>query len=220
MTWMIAAVIGSGVVGAVASGVAGHQQANAANNATNANVSMFNTVNEQQKPWREAGMTALNQIGSQSDYFNHQFNRDDLNANLSPNYDFMKEQGQGAVANMSNAMGGLGGNSLTAISKWTQDYAQNAYQQAFNNYSTQRNDIFSRLASIAGLGQAAGSNSATGASTFGANIAGSMMGAGNANAAGVMGIGNSLGSIGSNMMGWTTLNRLLGNGGGLPGGAT
>lgn len=208
------AILGSAVIGAGSSLIAGRQQANAANNATNAQLGMFNTINEQQKPWREAGQTALGQIGAQSDYFNHQFNREDLNANLAPNFDFMREQGSGAVANMSNAMGGLGGNSLTAISKWNNDYAQNAYQQAFTNYNSQRGDIFNRLASIAGLGQAAGSNSATGASAFGGNIANSMMGAGNAQAAGTMGVGNSLGAIGTNLMGWTALNRLLGNGGG------
>lgn len=216
-----AALIGSAVVGGVASSAAGRTQAAAAGRATDSQERMFNTVNEQQRPWREAGERSLGDIMSQfgpEGYFNHQFDANDLNDHLAPNYEFMREQGSSAVANHANAMGGLGGNSLTAISKWNNDYAQNAYQQAFQNYNAQRGDIFNRLASIAGLGQTAGSNATTGASTFAGNIANSQIGAGNATAAGYVGTGNAITGAANNYMGWNYLNRISGGSGNVGGG--
>lgn len=224
-----AAIIGSAVVGGVASAAsssaAAHAQAGAANNATGAQLSMFNTLNEQQKPFREAGYSSLGSImggfglgptsgGVDSGFFSHQFNANDLNANLAPNYAFSLKQGQGAVENFNNAASGLSGNTFKAMEDYTQNYAQNAYQQAFQNYSSNQTNIFNRLASIAGLGQTAGSNSATGASTFGGNIANSTMAAGNATAAGYMGVGNAV-SGGANSIGqYYMLQSLLNNNGG------
>src|SRR6185369_2172550 len=125
-------------------------------------------------------------------YYSHQFGPEDLKTNLAPNYEFMRKQGSDAATNLANAAGGIGGNTIQAISKWNQDYAQNAYQQAFQNYNSQRTDIFNRLASISGLGQTAGSAAATGAPQFAAGIAGTITGAGNANAAGLVGAGNAI----------------------------
>lgn len=217
MSFVAAAV---GVVGAVGGAYiasrgaqnAANTQAAAANRATDTQLQMFNTQNEQQAPYRQAGYTALGQIGAQSGdggYFNHQFTADDLNTNLAPNFEFMRDIGSKGVSNMANAMGGLGGNSLAEISKWNTGFAQNAYQQAFQNYQDQRTSIFNRLASIAGLGQTAASNSATGASTFAGNIAGSQMGAGNALAAGTVGSANAISGGINNAMGWYQLNNLL-----------
>lgn len=217
MTWIAVAVVGgsliSGAISAHSASSAAQTQADAANKATDTQLQMFNTQNAQQAPYRQAGYTALGQIGAQSSdpnsYFNHQFSADDLNTNLAPNFDFMRSIGSGAVSNMANAMGGLGGNSLAEISKWNTGFAQNAYQQAFQNYQDQRTGIFNRLASIAGLGQTAASNSSTGASTFANGIAGSQMGAGNALAAGQVGVGNAISGGINNAMGWYQLNNLL-----------
>lgn len=208
MSWMAAAVIGSAVVGAGTSLAAGRTQANAANRATDTQLQMYNQTREDQKPYREAGVSALGDIGSRWDYFNHEFGPEDLKANLAPNYEFMRKQGSDAATNMANAAGGIGGNSLQAISKWNQDYAQNAYQQAFQNYNAQRTDIFNRLSSIAGTGQTAGTAAATGAPTFAGNIANTVTGAGNAQAAGLVGAGNAATGAANNFVGWQYLNRL------------
>ena len=220
MSWLGSAVIGSAVIGAGSSLIAGRQQQNAANRATDTQLQMFNQTREDQAPYREAGVTALGDIASRSDFFNHQFSPEDLKTNLAPNYEFMRKQGEGGIANMANAMGGLGGNSLTAISKWNNDYAQNAYQQAFQNYSSQRTDIFNRLASIAGIGQTASSAGATGAPSFAGGIANTITGAGNAGAAGTVGAANAVTGAANNFVGWNYLNRLTGGSGSLPGGPT
>lgn len=224
MSWIAAAIAGGSIIGGAisANGAArgANAQVSAANRATDTQLSMFNTLNDQQKPYRDAGETSLGdlmrRLGLSGDpasggfgSLGHAFGPDDLKANLAPNYDFMLKQGQGAVNAQANAMGGLGGNSLKAINDYTQNYASNAYQQAYENYNTNQTNIYNRLASIAGLGQTAGSNSATGASGFASGIAGSQMGAGNAAAAGIVGGANAVGSSINNGVNGLLLSQFL-----------
>jgi hypothetical protein len=112
-------------------------------------------------------------------YLTHQFNAADLQAGLAPNYDFMLQQGQQANQRAANVGGGaLGGNALAGLNQYTQNYAGNAYQNAFNNYQSQRQNIYSDLAGIAGIGQtantgagAAGTNYGQGITTLNTNLA-------------------------------------------------
>ena len=228
MSWIGVAVIGgslvSGLLGSHAATNAANTQAGAANNATATQLQMFNTQNQQQAPWRQAGQNALGAIsggfglgpssgGVDSGYFNHQFNASDLNANLAPNYAFMLNQGQEANINYMNRFGG-GGNVAQGLNTFSQNYAQNAYQQAFANYTSNQTNIYTRLASIAGLGQTAGSNQTTGASQFASGIAGTTVGAGNALAAGQVGSANAISGSLNNAMGWYSLSNMLANSGG------
>lgn len=108
------------------------------------------------QPYQQAGQVGLNLLGQNQDYLTHQFNAADLAAGLAPNYNFMLQQGQMANQRAANVGGGaLGGNALQGLQKFTQDYAGNAYQNAFNNYQTQRQNIFNTLSNIANMGQTA-----------------------------------------------------------------
>jgi hypothetical protein len=175
-------------------------QADAAAKALAQQQANFNTINAQQAPYRAAGYGALNKLANlgsgqtrqydengnpigattgASDYLTHQFNAQDLKAGLAPNYDFMLQQGQMANQRAANAAGGgLSGNALQGLQKYTQDYAGNAYQNAFNNYQTQRQNIYNTLAGIAGIGQ----TGQTAANTAGTNLA---------NAASQLGVGSA-----------------------------
>ena len=109
--------------------------------------------------------------GTGSGYLQHQFDASDLAKGLAPNYDFMLQQGQMANQRAANmAGGGFGGNALQGLNRYTQDYAGNAYQQAFNNYQTQRQNIFGDLTKLADVGQGA-ANQLTGATgNYGTNL--------------------------------------------------
>src|SRR6185369_865788 len=123
----------------------------------------------------------------------HPFNADDLRTNLAPNYDFMLQQGQGATNALANKAGGLiSGNALRGINDYTQNYAGNAYQQAFSNYTANQTNIFNRLATIAGFGQAANQVTAPTGVQAGANIGNAYMGAGQAAAPGIVGGANAI----------------------------
>ena len=162
------------LLGANASNKAAQIQANAANNASQLTANMFNIQNQQQQPYRTAGYGALNTInslmpgnyvqydangnptgaGTGTGYLTNQFNASDLNAQLAPGYAFQLQQGQQANLNAANALGGrVGGNTLQGLQNYTQGLAQTSYQNAFNNYQFQRQNIYNSLASIAGIGQ-------------------------------------------------------------------
>ena len=211
-----AALIGGGmslagaVIGADASKSASRQAADAANNATATQLQMFNTTNQQQAPWRQAGENALSTIASMQPQFTHSFDANDLKTNLAPNYQFMLDQGLGAVKNAGNLQTGLlSGNTLKGIADYTTNFAGNAYQNAFENYSKNQNNIFNRLSTIAGLGNAAaiagGSQGVTAAGNAGtAQIAG-----GAAQAAGTMGAANAITGGMNNALGWYTLPQMM-----------
>lgn len=228
--WIAGAVVGSALIGAGASSNAANTAANANQNATNAQLSMFNTTNTQQAPWRQAGGNALAAIntgfgvdasgnpvaagtntgGIGAGQFNQQFTNADLNSQLAPNYQFQLQQGLGQAQNMMAGSGGaMGGNMAQGLENYAQNYAGNAYQNAFNNYQTQQSNIFNRLSTIAGMGSAsANQSSATGATT-GLGVANTMVGQGNAMAAGQIGVANALTGGANNAMGWYQLSNLM-----------
>jgi hypothetical protein len=107
-------------------------------------------------PYLALGASGVNQLSDLTNqgYFSKQFGPQDLYSNLSPNYDFMKQQGLGAVNQQMNVAGG-GSNITRSATKFAEDYASNAYQQAFNNFQTQRSGIYNTLSGIAGFGQTA-----------------------------------------------------------------
>jgi hypothetical protein len=219
MSFVTAAIIGGGAtlaagyMGSEAAKSAANTQANAAANALDFQKQQFNTIQQQGAAGRAAGYNALNQLGglgsgtygmydeqgnptgqgTGTGYLTHQFNAEDLKAGLAPNYDFMLGQGQEATNRMANAGGGvIGGNALTGLDRYTQDYAGNAYQNAFTNYQNQRTNIYNTLAGIAGLGQQAYGTSAS-AGTQGANTIGNtIQGLGAAQASGTVGSANAL----------------------------
>ena len=228
---LTAANIGSSLIGANAAQNAAKIQAAAAQGQQQLQGQIFNTQNQQLAPARATGYGALNNIGQLgsgqytqfdangnpigtgvgSGYLTNQFNNTDLNANLAPNYAFQLGQGQQALANQQNATGGLvGGNTLKAMQDYTQNFAGNAYQNAFANYQGQRTNIYNTLASIAGLGQTAQGQSNTLATNYGTNTANLATGAAAAQAAGTVGAANAYGSGLQNIGNAYMLNSLLG----------
>lgn len=115
---------------------------------------------QDQNPYMQAGSTAVGQLSDLSSAGLagsgplSSFNASDLSANLAPNYQFQLDQGLGQASHMANATGGLvSGNTLQGLNTFAQNYAQGAYQQAFNNYQTNQQAIVSRLSGLAGTGQ-------------------------------------------------------------------
>jgi hypothetical protein len=181
---------------------------------------MFNTQNAQNAPWRQAGQNALSQLmpgdvqgqpgTTLAPQFTHQFDANDLNTNLAPNYQFMLGQGLGATQNMMNQGGGLlSGNTLKGVNDYAQNYASNAYQQAFQNYTANQTNIFNRLSNIAGLGQTANQTTAGLAGSMSPGISSTITGAGQAKAAGQVGVANALTGGINNAAGWYYGNSLI-----------
>lgn len=181
------ATIGSAVMGSNASKNAAQDQENAANNATAAQLQMFNTTQQ-----NEAGQIALGKqtSGLLAGLFGSNGKPNYAAFNNSPGYQFALQQGQAGIQKEAAASGGLYSSAtLGALDKYNSGMA-----------STQYNNYVQQLMQGAGLGNAAGSTVGAAGTATGQGIAGNMNLAGSAGAAGQLGSANSfqnaLGSLG------------------------
>jgi hypothetical protein len=216
MTFVTTALITSG-----AALIGGSMQSNAAKSAANTQLQgareaaqqqreMFDLLNAQQKPYREAGYGALNKINEMLPQFTRQFTAADLNANLAPNYEFMRQQGLGATAQGAN-VASPGSNVDLAKTIFAENYAKSGYQDALTNFRNQQTDIFNRLSGIAGIGQTAQGQAQNLGSSTGTNLANLATGGANAIAGGQIGsanaMSNALSGVGNSAMMYALLNR-------------
>ena len=220
------ALLGSAYLSSQGAQSAADAQANAQMSAANtqANAALAQQQNllaagkqaaSQFSPYSTTGQTYLNSLAQNNAYFNHQFDNTDLNANLAPNYSFILGQGQNATNQMSNATGGYNsGNAAKALQDYTQNYASNAYQNAFNNYNTQRGNISAIDLANANIGLAGATGSANAQLGTATNIANLGIGAANATAAGITGsaAANAAGTIGASNAYGGAINNLGGIG--------
>ena len=218
MTWVAAAIGGasivSGIIGGNAATDAANTQAQAGRDAQAALLGVGKDVSKLYQPYQDVGAQGLTNLSdmAKSGYLTKQFNNADLNANISPNYAFNLKQGEGANLAQSNATGGLvGGNAMKGLQDYTQGYAGNAYQNAFNNYQAQRTNIYAANSGLAGLGENAVTGSANTQLGIGTNISNITQGIGNAQAASQIGQANAYSGAIGNAGNTAALYGLLGN---------
>ena len=216
MTWVAAAVVGGTLIGGYMSSQgaqnAAQTQADAARAQQQNLLAAGQQASQQFNPYSAAGTTALSNLASNNAYFNNQFNNQDLNANLAPNYAFQLQQGQLGNEQANNATGGIvGGNAQQALNQFTQGYAGTAYQNAFNNYQTQRGNINTMNMNAANLGLAGATGSANAQIGTATNVASLGIGAANAQAGAQVAQGNIYGGMANtagNMLGYSALNSM------------
>ena len=179
MTWAAVIVGGGALLGGAISGSAAQgaaqTQAGAAENAQAISQQEFQTITGQEQPFMQAGygaQSALNYglgiggdktpsggaaglgYGSLTTPFTTQNWQQ-----LSPQYNFTKQQGQQGVLNAdASQQGSLSGSAAKDLINYNQSAANQSFGQAFNQYQTQQGNIFSRLSGIAQQGQNAAAN--------------------------------------------------------------
>lgn len=236
-----AAIVGSAVVGGVAANRGARTQANAARDASNAQLQaqresndlqreMYNQNRADMQPWREAGMGALSQLTAglnPGGEFNRNFSMADFQAD--PGYAFRQAEGQRAIDNSAAARGSsLSGATLKALARFGQDSASAEYQNSYNRWNNDVSNRFNRISGVAGTGQQAtqqigaygqstASNIAQGNMNTANNVASNTIGAGNARASGYVGMANAITGGVSNYL---TLGMLGKTGGGAAGAST
>lgn len=241
MSVVAAAIVGSAVVGGVAANRGARTQANAARDASNAQLQaqreandlqreMYNQNRADMQPWREAGMGALSQLTAglaPGGEFNRNFSMADFQAD--PGYAFRQAEGQKAIDNSAAARGSsLSGATLKALARFGQDTASAEYQNSYNRWNNDVSNRFNRISGVAGTGQQAtqqigqygqstASNIAQGNMNTANNVAANTIGAGNARASGYVGMANAItGGVGN----YLTLGMLGKTGGGAAGAGT
>lgn len=116
----------------------------------------------------------------------------------SPAYQFQMQQGQQGVLNQDAAgQGALSGASLKDLLSFNQNYANTAFNNAFNQYQTQQGNTYSRLQGVAQLGQNAAANTGQQGTALAGQAAQSATNIGTAQAGGAVGVANALGGAAS-----------------------
>lgn len=210
MSFVAVAIGASAVLGYMGSQNAANTQSNAASNATNAQVSMFNQQEQDTAPWRQAGATALSQMANPD--FQKSFTSSDFQED--PGYQYRMQQGQQAIERAAAAHGGANtGDTLKALTNFNQNQASNEYQNAYNRFTNDQSTRFNRLASIAGTGQTANGEIMNAGTNTANQIGQNTISAGNAAAAGQMGatnaISNGLTTGANTWMNMSMMNRLF-----------
>ena len=188
-----AAVLGGAYMSSQGAQNAANTQANAASQQQSNLLAAGQTASQQFTPYANYGATPLSSLTANNPYFNQQFTAADLQSNLAPNYQFMLGKGLGATSENVN-VGGGGSNANLARTQFAENYASNAYQNAFNNFQTQRGNIAAIDLANSGLGLAGSTGSANAQLGTATNIANLGIGSANATAASQIAQGNIAGS--------------------------
>jgi len=193
--------IAGSAISAHAAGKAAGEQEQAASNATQEEQYQFDQTNQNEAPYRQAGVTALNQLNAGTaagGQFTQQYTGADLASD--PGYQFRLQQGLKGVQNSGSASGmSLSGAQLSALDQYNQGFASNEYQNAYNRYNQQQQQRYNNLYNLAGLGQQATAVTGQLGQQTANQIASNDIGAGNAAAAGTIGQANAINSGISNL---------------------
>lgn len=214
MSFIAAAIVG---VGAIAGGYlsaqgaesAAQTQAGAAANAQQISQNEFNTITGQEQPFMQGGYSALSALnyglgtgpdtaptaGAASGMGYGSLLTPFTAAQMqqySPAYKFQMQQGlQGTLNGDASGSGALSGAAQKDLMSFNQNYANTAFNNAFKQYQTQQGNIYSRLAGIAQLGQAAASNTGQQGTALAGQAAQSATNIGTALGAGQVGAANA-----------------------------
>lgn len=197
---MAAAVIGGAVIGGVASNSAASKGAKAqkyaADTATQAQMEMYDTTQENLKPYMDFGKSSVNMLTDQLPALTKPVVMDQMALQGTPGYKFTLRQGLKAAQNSAAARGlGVSGASYKGATDFATGLANSTYQQQFNNAVTNQQNTYNRLLSAAGLGENAAAGLGNNAVTTGQGVAQNTIGAGNAAAANYVSQGNSYASM-------------------------
>ena len=197
-----AASVGSGLIARSGARKAARAQEQAAQRAESTQREFFDRQLALQEPFRQAGMTAQQQImqllgiGGDANAAGYgslarPFGQADFQQD--PGYAFRQSEGMRALERSAAARGNLlSGNTLKGVQRFGQDLASQEYQNAFNRFQIERAARLNPLQSLMGSGQSA-TNVMTGATgAAGQNIGQLQLGAGQARASGYIGSANAL----------------------------
>jgi hypothetical protein len=228
-----------------AADTAAQLQAQEAQNALNFQEQEFSTQQQNLAPWLSAGKGALGNLSELTSTpgqglltpWTQTFNAPTLaQAEQYPGYQFQEQQGQEALQNSAASQGNLlSGNTLEALSRYGQNFAQSDYtnvynqalQQYLNSYNIFQNNQaneYNRLAGISGTGQntattlgsegqAAAQNEGNISLTTGAQQGQDIQNAAAAEASGYVGGANAwsgaLGGSSGNLLSYALMNQYL-----------
>ena len=214
MGWIAGGVAASGVLGAGISAFgqsdAARKQAAAQEAALQFQKQVYAQNTARLQPWVSAGTQQLNQLQNALPSLTAPFNPTMAQLQATPGYQFTLNQGLQATQNGQAAQGlGNSGSALKGAEQYAQGLASTTYQQQFQNYLAQNNQIYNMLAGVGNTGENAAAQTGTLGINSGTGVSNALTGLGNAQAAGIAGFGNTLGGAIGNLGSYGLLGSML-----------
>lgn len=235
--WVATAVIGSAVIGAASTAYAANKasdaQVQAANQATQTQLSMYDKTRGDLSPYRDIGQTASTELtGRLKDLTSpiaapevpKMMTQEELEK--TPGYQFNLAQGLKATQNSAAARAlGTSGAALKGAAAFATGLANSTYQNQFANQQalfgnkqtlfqdavTNQTNAYNRLKSLVDVGASAAAGTGAAGQSAATGVANAQIGAGNAQAAAAnatgAGITNAVNSVG----GYAAYKGLYGN---------
>ena len=217
MSGIATAIVASAAIGGAVSSrgasKAARAQTEAADEAARVQREIFEKQTELQEPFRQAGMTAQNELlrllglGGEAGTPGYgsigaPFTAEQMQ--MDPGYAFRLAEGEKALERMQSARGQLlGGGAIRAGVRYGQEMGSQEYMNAFNRAQALMGTRLGTLGSLYGGGQAAAQQVAGQAGQMGTNVSNLLMGAGQARASGYLGQANALSqALGQAAMGY------------------
>jgi hypothetical protein len=136
--WIATSIIGAGVVGAAATAYSANKaadaQTQAAAQAAQTQLSMYNQTRSDLSPYRDIGGVAAGQLTSRLSDLTAPITMDQATLEKTPGYQFNLTQGLKAAQNSAAARGlGTSGAALKGATTFATGLADSTYQNQFNN---------------------------------------------------------------------------------------
>ena len=184
--WVAGAVVGSSLINSMGASDAASTAAEASGRASDASIAeqrrQYDLNRTDQAPYLAAGTGAVNRLGAgvaaggefgAATPFDFRYDQ-----NADPGTAFRLSEGVKALDRSAASRGGLlSGATLRGVQRYGQDLGSQEYNNAFNRYVTgfnantgERNQLYNRLAGVAGTGQTAANQ----IGAQGANMAGNI----------------------------------------------
>lgn len=218
-SWVGAAVVGSGLIGAGASifgaNKAADAQTQAAAQAAAVQKQMYEQTRADLAPYRAAGVDATDRLRSRLTELTTPIsvNPDDfLNSDY---YKFLESQGMKGVQNSFAARGlSKAGAALKGSAAFLKGLNSQEWQNNFNMQNINQTNAFTRLKSLVDTGENASAQTGSAGTASATGQANAITGAGNAQAAGYNAAGGAVKSFADNVGGYAMYKGLYGGGGG------
>ena len=187
-------------------------KADAADKASGLQDTRLQDMKDYLKPWYDDGKLALegkDGHGGLNTFFedNPDF-QSETDPGFQRDYAFRLSEGLKSVENSRLAHGGLGGNTMRALTKYGQDMASQETNNSFNRYQTNRGMKLNTLQSRAGIGQTTAQQVGSAGLSSATNSGNAMMSAAQSRGDGITGRANAEASMYSNGAG--VLSNVLG----------
>ena len=219
--WVAVAIVGAGVVGAVATAYSANKaasaQTSAADKASAAAQAQYYQSRQDLAPYRDIGARAGTELESRLPFLTSPIEMDQVALEKTPGYQFTKTQGLKAVQNSAAARGlGVSGAALKGAATFATGLADNTYQTQFNLENVNRTNAYNRLKGLVDTGASAAAGTGQLGAAAANTTASANMAAGNAQAAAANATGAGIASAANNFGGYMAYRGLYGGNANVP----